>query len=135
VPFTAMLVGDGPDRAMLEARATALGVADAVQFLGERPDVERLLPGFDVFVLSSREEGIPNALLEAMAAGRPAVVTDVGGNREVLRDGDTGWIVPAQSPARSQTRSRRCSATPPRRAGGASVRARIRASATASMRW
>jgi len=99
VPFTAMLVGDGPDRAMLEARATALGIADAVQFLGERPDVERLLPGFDVFVLSSREEGIPNALLEAMAAGRPAVVTDVGGNREVLRDGDTGWIVPAQSPA------------------------------------
>jgi len=99
VPFNTMLVGDGPDRAMLEARAAALGVADAVQFLGERPDVERLLPGFDVFVLSSREEGIPNALLEAMAAGRPAVVTDVGGNREVLRDGDTGWIVPAQSPA------------------------------------
>ncbi len=96
--FDTVLVGDGPERATLEARARSLGIADRVRFLGERPDVDRLLPAMDVFVLSSREEGIPNALLEAMAAGRPAVVTDVGGNREVLDDGSTGWIVPAQSP-------------------------------------
>jgi len=98
IAFQAMLVGDGPERAALEARSRALGLEPLVRFMGERPDVERLLPAMDVFVLSSREEGIPNALLEAMAAGRPAVVTDVGGNREVLTDGDTGWIVPAASP-------------------------------------
>jgi glycosyltransferase involved in cell wall biosynthesis len=96
--FRAVLVGDGPERKSLEARTHELGLDGIVSFLGERPDVERLLPGMDVFVLSSREEGIPNALLEAMAAGRPAVVTDVGGNREVLTDGDTGWIVPAAAP-------------------------------------
>ena len=93
-----VLVGDGPERASLEERARELGLEDRVRFLGERPDVDRLLPAFDVFVLSSREEGIPNALLEAMAAGRPSVATAVGGNREVLEDGSTGWIVPPQSP-------------------------------------
>lgn len=95
--FRAVVAGDGPDRAALEARRAALGL-DEVVFLGERGDVDRLLPAFDVFVLSSREEGIPNALLEAMAAARPCVVTDVGGNREVLADGRTGWIVPPQDP-------------------------------------
>lgn len=93
------LAGDGPDRAALEARAAELGVADRVLFLGERSDVDRLLPAFDVFVLSSREEGIPNALLEAMAAARPCVATRVGGNAEVLEDGRTGWLVPARDPA------------------------------------
>ncbi len=96
--FNAALVGDGPDRAMLEARTQELALGSHVRFLGERPDVEQLLKAMDVFVLSSREEGIPNALLEAMAAGRPSVVTDVGGNKEVLTDGDTGWLVPSQSP-------------------------------------
>lgn len=98
--FRAVLVGDGPERAALEQQARDLGLADRVSFLGERPDVERLLPAMDVFVLSSREEGIPNALLEAMAAGRPAVATAVGGNAEVLRDGETGWLVPPASPPR-----------------------------------
>lgn len=93
------LVGDGPDRAALEAQARSLGLSERVRFLGERSDVDRLLPAMDLFVLSSREEGIPNALLEAMAAGRPSIVTDVGGNREVLDDGETGWIVPARDPA------------------------------------
>lgn len=91
--FRAALVGDGPDRGALEARAATLGLADRVRFLGERGDIDRLLPGMDVFVLSSREEGIPNALLEAMAAGRACVATAVGGTPEVLRDGETGWLV------------------------------------------
>ena len=98
-PFRAALVGDGVERAALEERARALGLAQRVRFLGERPGVERLLPGMDVFVLSSREEGIPNALLEAMAAGRPCVATAVGGTPEVLRDGETGWLVPPADPA------------------------------------
>jgi glycosyltransferase involved in cell wall biosynthesis len=96
--FEAVVVGDGPERGELESRARALGLDGRVRFLGERRDIERLLPGMDVFVLSSREEGIPNALLEAMAAGRPAVATAVGGTPEVLRDGETGWLVPARSP-------------------------------------
>ena len=97
--FQAVLVGDGPERAALEARTAALGLADRVAFLGERGDVDRLLPAFDVFALSSREEGIPNALLEAMAAARACVATRVGGNAEVLADGRTGWLVPARDPA------------------------------------
>lgn len=97
--FQAVLVGDGPERAALAAHAAALGLADRVAFLGERGDVDRLLPAFDVFVLSSREEGIPNALLEAMAAGRACVATRVGGNAEVLADGRTGWLVPPRDPA------------------------------------
>jgi glycosyltransferase involved in cell wall biosynthesis len=96
--FRCAIAGDGPDRAALEARAAGLGVADRVTFLGERSDVDRLLAAFDVFTLSSREEGIPNALLEAMAAARPCVATRVGGNAEVLEDGRTGWLVPAQDP-------------------------------------
>jgi glycosyltransferase involved in cell wall biosynthesis len=100
VEFPAVRVGDGPERRALEDRARSLGLADRVVFLGERPDVERLLPAMDVFVLSSREEGIPNALLEAMAAGRPAVATAVGGTREVLTDGETGWLVPPAAPER-----------------------------------
>ncbi len=96
--FRCAIAGDGPDRAMLEARAAELGLADRVAFLGERSDVDRLLPAFDLFTLSSREEGIPNALLEAMAAARPCVVTRVGGNAEVLEDGRTGWLVPPQDP-------------------------------------
>ena len=97
--FRCAIAGDGPDRAALEARVAALGLVDRVAFLGERLDVDRLLPAFDVFTLSSREEGIPNALLEAMAAARPCVVTRVGGNAEVLTDGLTGWLVPAQDAA------------------------------------
>jgi len=93
-----VLVGDGPERARLESQAATLGLGGRVRFLGERSDVERLLPAMDVFVLPSREEGIPNALLEAMAAGRPAVATAVGGTPEVMRGGETGWLVPPGSP-------------------------------------
>lgn len=99
VAFACAIAGEGPDRPALEAQAAQLGLSAQVAFLGERRDVDRLLPAFDVFTLSSREEGIPNALLEAMAAARACVVTDVGGNREVLRDGVTGWLVPAQTPS------------------------------------
>ena len=98
VAYRAVLVGDGPERAALAARIEREGLASRVQLLGERPDVERLLPAMDVFALSSREEGIPNALLEAMAAGRPAVATAVGGTPEVMRAGETGWLVPPGSP-------------------------------------
>jgi glycosyltransferase involved in cell wall biosynthesis len=99
IAWQAILVGDGVERGALERRAAALGVAERVRFLGERADVERLLAAMDVFVLPSREEGVPNALLEAMAAARPSVATAVGGTPEVMDDGITGWLVPPASAA------------------------------------
>jgi glycosyltransferase involved in cell wall biosynthesis len=96
--FQGVLIGDGPEREALERIVRERGLERRVRLLGERADVERLLPAIDIFVLSSREEGIPNALLEAMAAGRPSVATAVGGTPEVLADGETGWLVPAEAP-------------------------------------
>ena len=89
-----VLVGDGALRTTLEAQATALGIGDAVCFLGDRDDVCKLLQGFDVFALSSLSEGYSMALLEACASGLPIVATDVGGNREIVVDGRNGRLVP-----------------------------------------
>jgi len=94
VRFTLVLVGDGPARAELEAQAERTG-AD-VRFLGPRDDVPALMAGADVVVLPSLTEGLSNAVLEAMAAGRPVVATDVGGTREAL--GDAGVLVSPGSP-------------------------------------
>jgi len=88
------IVGDGELRADLEARAQSLGLGDTVRFLGQRRDVPDLMRGFDCFVLSSVIEGMPNALLEAMALGRPVVTTAAGGSAEVVVDGDCGLVVP-----------------------------------------
>jgi glycosyltransferase involved in cell wall biosynthesis/O-antigen/teichoic acid export membrane protein len=88
------LVGDGPLREQAEARCRELGIAHAVRFLGYRDDVPDLLRGTDVSVLTSMKEGIPRAILEAMAMGVPVVATDVPGSREAVRDGETGFAVP-----------------------------------------
>ena len=72
------LVGDGPDRAMLEARRDALGLRERVAFLGARSDVAEVLMAADAFVMSSISEGLPMALLEAMAAGVPCIATAAG---------------------------------------------------------
>lgn len=93
------IAGGGRLRAELEERARELGVAERVTFLGARRDVPRLLAAADAVVLSSAHEGMPNALLEAGAAARPVVATDVGGVREVVRDGESGTVVPARDPA------------------------------------
>ena len=92
-----VLVGDGALRGSLESQATALGIGDAVRFLGDRSDVRELLQGFDIFALSSLSEGYSMALLEACASGLPIVATDVGGNREIVVDGRNGRLV---TPAR-----------------------------------
>lgn len=89
-----ILVGDGIERSNLERQVAQLGVADRVTFLGHRTDVGRLLPEFDIFVLPSLSEGMPNAVLEAMAAGVPVVATDVGGVPEVVEQERTGLLVP-----------------------------------------
>lgn len=94
------LVGEGPMRPSLEVLAGKLGLEGAVTFLGHRDDVAEILPSFDVFALASRTEGMSLTLLEAAAAGVPVVATRVGGNPEVVREGETGLLVPAGEPAR-----------------------------------
>jgi glycosyltransferase involved in cell wall biosynthesis len=91
-----LLVGDGPLRGSLEARVRALGLDDAARFLGKRADVPALLALMDLVVHPSLEEGFSNAILEAMAAGKPVVATAVGGTPEAVTDGVTGRLVPAR---------------------------------------
>ncbi|HEU4669274.1 MAG TPA: glycosyltransferase [Dyella sp.] len=99
-PDTALvLVGSGELRGDLEDRARLEGVAAAVHFLGDRSDVVQLLQGLDLFVLSSVSEGYSMALLEAAASALPIVATDVGGNAEIVRHGETGMLVPSSDPA------------------------------------
>jgi len=94
-----LVVGDGDLAAELRGRAQALGIAERTVFAGHRSDVPDLLGALDVFCLSSLYEGTPLALFEAMAAGKAIVSTAVDGCREVLRDGETGLLVPARDEA------------------------------------
>ncbi len=93
-----LLAGDGSLRGELERRASELGVADRVRFLGTRCDVPDLLEASDVTVLTSDWEGMPIAVLESLAAGCPVVASDVDGVREALSGGG-GVLVPRRSPA------------------------------------
>jgi glycosyltransferase involved in cell wall biosynthesis len=93
-----LIVGDGPLREDLQSRAKALEIQDKVIFTGVRQDIPCLLKMFDVFVLASLWEGQPITIMEAMAAGKPVVVTDVGGNKEILNQGKFGLIIPAKDP-------------------------------------
>jgi len=85
-----LLMGDGPERPRLARRARELGVSGAIRLLGERHDVAELLPALDLFVLPSRREGLPTAVLEAMAAGVPPVVQDLPYARALFEDGAAG---------------------------------------------
>jgi glycosyltransferase involved in cell wall biosynthesis len=92
--FTLALAGEGAERAALEARAAALGVAERVSFLGRVDRIGPLLAAADVVVLPSRWEGLPLALLEALARARPVVASAVGGIPEVIEHGVSGVLVP-----------------------------------------
>jgi glycosyltransferase involved in cell wall biosynthesis len=94
-----VIVGDGELKAELKRLASRLGVDHACQFLGARADVYDLVSAMDLFVLPSLDEGIPMALLEAMALGAPVVASAVGGIPEVLVDGETGVLVPPANAA------------------------------------
>ncbi len=89
-----IIVGDGPERIRLETQAQTLGITTLVEFTGNQKDVRRYLQAADMFVLPSITEGISNALLEAMAAGIACLATPVGGNLEVLAQGQYGRLVP-----------------------------------------
>lgn len=90
---TAIVVGDGEERANLEAQAAALGVMSRCRFLGWQRDVRSVYAAADVVVLTSRNEGSPVSIIEAMAAGRAVVCTDVGGVADVVTDGVNGLLV------------------------------------------
>ena len=95
-----LLVGDGPLRPQYEQMASELGVLRKVHFLGRRSDVPMIITNLDVSVLPSTSEGLSNVILESMAAGKPVIATNVGGSREIVQDGVTGYLVtPADSQA------------------------------------
>lgn len=94
-----VVIGDGPERASLQALAGKLRVAEQVRFTGYQSNTRRLLPAFDAYVNSSISEGVSVTILEAMAAELPVVATRVGGTPEVIADAISGCLVPARDPA------------------------------------
>ena len=94
VPIRLMIVGDGPERASLEQLALRLGIGDVAHFVGYLPDTSAAAAAAEIAILASDNEGTPVALIEAAAAGRPAVATAVGGVADVVIPG-TGVLVPA----------------------------------------
>jgi glycosyltransferase involved in cell wall biosynthesis len=91
-----IMVGDGEMRASLEEEIAQKELIHCVHLAGSRSDVPELLRGADAFVLSSKREGLPMSILEAMAAGLPVIATKVGGIPEVVKDGENGVLVPPQ---------------------------------------
>lgn len=92
---TFLLIGRGELEVPLKTKVKTLGIEEKVRFLGLRHDVPKLLAIMDVFAMPSLSEGLSIALLEAMAAGKPVVVTHVGGNPELVVEGEIGYLVPA----------------------------------------
>lgn len=94
-----VLVGDGPLKAECESLLGTAGLETQCWLPGKRNDVPQIMQALDVFVLPSQAEGISNTILEAMACGLPVVATDVGGNSELVVDGETGTLVPPGDPS------------------------------------
>jgi len=93
-----VIVGDVSLDEPLQALVHALHLEDHLTLLGRRGDMPEVFAAFDVFVLSSHDEGMSNAILEAMAMEKPVVATDVGGTCEVVRHGQSGLLVPPKDP-------------------------------------
>ena len=124
--FSAVIVGDGPERAALEAEIRRLGLEGAIVLAGGRDDVRDALARADVFVLSSTSEGLPLSILEAMAVGLPVVGSSVGGVPEAVEDGVTGLLVPPRDPVRLAAALERLLADPAlRRRLGSNGRERV----------
>lgn len=122
------LVGDGELRAEYERRCAEMGIAEAVDFLGYRDDMTRLLAQSDIAVLTSTKEGIPRAMMEAMAMKIPVVATRVIGTEETVVDGETGFLVPLDDVEALTDRLSRLLDDPDlRRAMGERGRARVEA--------
>ncbi len=89
-----ILIGDGPERDGMEERAKQLGLVEGVHFVGFQNNVGPWFHAFDVLLLPSRSEGTPVSVIETLASGRPVVATDVGGTRDVVDEGVSGFLVP-----------------------------------------
>jgi glycosyltransferase involved in cell wall biosynthesis len=119
-----LLIGEGLLGGETEALARELNLGDAVRFLGMRNDVPELMSTADAYVMSSAWEGMPVVLLEAAAAGLPIVATSVGGNPEVVCDGESGFLVPPRDPAALAGAMLRLSAVPETQRGAMGERGR-----------
>ncbi len=86
--------GDGPLKPVVESLRQELGIKEALHFLGSRRDTPEVFRAMDVFLLTSRYEGMPNVIMEAMASALPCVVTDIGDCKELVHDGATGYVAP-----------------------------------------
>ena len=107
-----MIAGEGAEREALAQSARDNGVGETVEFLGEVSDVPGVLARADIYVQPSFQEGLPNAVLEAMAMGLPIVATRVSGNEDVVADGDNGLLVPPGDPDALAAALRRLVADP-----------------------
>lgn len=116
LPLRCVIIGEGPKRALLEAQIRRLSLDKAVWLLGERRDVTAWLSSLDIFALPSLWEGLPNALLEAMALGLPVVASAVDGVPEVVEDNKNGLLVAARQPAALAKRLAELAADPALRA-------------------
>jgi glycosyltransferase involved in cell wall biosynthesis len=96
-PIHLLLVGQGADETRLKEKVSANGADGYIHFLGRRSDINIILANSDIFVLSSLYEGLPNALMEAMAMGLPCVATDVGGVRQLIDNQNNGLVINAES--------------------------------------
>uniref|UniRef100_UPI003983AAB1 glycosyltransferase n=1 Tax=Gaiella sp. TaxID=2663207 RepID=UPI003983AAB1 len=111
-----IMIGDGPERVTLEARARELDLVEGVHFVGFQNDVGPWFHAFDVLLLTSRSEGTPVSAIETLASGRPVVATDVGGTRDVVSEGISGYLVPFGDVATAAERLERLALDPALRA-------------------
>lgn len=93
-----LIVGHGPDRPRLEQQAQTLGISDRVHWAGQQAEIPSLLAACTALVLPSRWEGMPNVVLEAMAAGKPILASNVEGVAELVQPGTNGWLFPPDQP-------------------------------------
>lgn len=129
--WTLDLLGDGPLQSQVEGLVEALGLGSRVRLLGVRTDVDEQLAEAQVFTLITNWEGFPRSILEAMRAGLPVLASDVGGVREAVLDGETGYVVPRGDAGALRERLRRVLEDPQRRtAMGQAGRSRYEAAFT-----
>ena len=125
------LVGSGPLEESVRALAGSLGLSERIRFHGLREDVPELIAGSQIYLLISHWEGFPRSILEALRGGLPVVATDVGGVREAVIEGDTGFLIPENDDVRLADRLRTLVADPALRASmGQAARAHYEAEFT-----
>ena len=92
-----VIAGDGPLRGQLEEQAVQLSLQDNLFFLGYQSEIPKIVSCYDIYLMTSLWEGLPLSLIEALALGKPVIATDVGGNAEVIQQGENGFIVEPQN--------------------------------------